>query len=90
MNPALELEGHSQVTAQYLRRLIMRAFRSAFAMRYCMIAQRDEKNGFPFAAALQWRKAAELFDPMASTADRCWIEWERIMHLPRHLARRII
>jgi hypothetical protein len=62
------------------------AFSSAVAMRYCLAAQRDESNGFPLTAAMEWRKAAELLAPMALIADRCWREWERIMRLPRHLA----
>ncbi|MBV9087296.1 MAG: hypothetical protein JOY79_07420 [Acidobacteriaceae bacterium] len=64
----------------------MSAFRSAVAMRYCVAAQRDEKNRFPLTAALEWRKAAEVVGPIGPMSDQCWIEWERIMRLPRHLA----
>ena len=56
------------------------------ALCYYRAAQRDEKNGFPLTAAMEWRQAAELsrFVPMARQC--CWREWERIMHLPRRLA----
>jgi hypothetical protein len=53
-------------------------------------AERDEKNGFPFTAAMEWRKAADLFSPTPRVSDRCWQEWERIMHLPRCFARPIV
>ncbi len=58
-----------------------------YAIQYCRAAQRDEKNSFPFTAAMEWHKAALLFAPMApSLADRCWQEWERIVKIPRSLA----
>jgi hypothetical protein len=57
---------------------------------YWRAAERDEKNGFPFTAAMEWRKAAELFSPIPHVSDRCWQEWERIMHLPRHFARPLV
>ena len=85
MKSAIKLDHYSRVKPRRLLRLVMGAFRSAVVMRYCLAAQRHEKNGSPFAAALQWRKAAELVGPIGSMADRCWIEWERIMHLPRRL-----
>jgi hypothetical protein len=56
------------------------------ALRLHRAAQRDEKNGFSFAAAMEWRKAAELSAPFTWLADRCWRDWERIMRLPRRLA----
>ncbi len=56
------------------------------AISVCRAAYRDERNGFPFAAALEWRKAAELSTWMPLLAERCWREWERIMRLPRRLA----
>jgi len=62
------------------------AFSSMMAVRYCLAAERDGKDGFPLAAAMEWRKAAELLGPNAHASDRCWREWERIMHLPRRLA----
>ena len=49
-------------------------------------AQREERNGFPYTAAMKWRKAAELFAPSTRAAEYCWREWERIMGLPRQLA----
>lgn len=49
-------------------------------------AQREERNGFPYTAAMMWRSAAELFAPDTRAAECCWCEWERIMQLPRRLA----
>ena len=88
MKPAGKLAGHSQPRARQLLCLVIGAFRSPAALLYWWRRNGSEKNGSPFTAALEWRKAAELVDgPMA---DRCWIEWERIMHLPRHLASPIV
>ena len=56
------------------------------ALRYNRAARRDENNGAPFTAAMEWRKAAELSSWNSLLADRYWREWERIMRLPRHLA----
>lgn len=55
------------------------------ALRYRRAAQWDESHGFSFAAAMEWRRAAELcwITPLAN---RYWREWERIMQLPRRLA----
>jgi hypothetical protein len=53
---------------------------------YCHAAQRDERDGYTITAALEWRRAAELMAPVPTAADRCWLQWERIMHLPRRLA----
>jgi hypothetical protein len=53
---------------------------------YCHAAQRDERDGYANTAALEWRRAAELMAPISPAADRCWLQWERIMHLPRRLA----
>ena len=58
----------------------------AKAFHYGRAAQRDERDGFPCTAALEWRMAAELFTPKARAAEYCWRQWERIMHLPRRLA----
>jgi hypothetical protein len=58
----------------------------ARAMQYCRAAQRDEQNGFACTAAMEWRKAAELFACNGRIADHCWQQWERIMQLPRRLA----
>ena len=49
-------------------------------------AQRDERDGLPYSAAMKWRNAAELFSPDTQAVEYCWREWERIMHLPRRLA----
>ncbi len=53
---------------------------------YGHAAQRDERDGYTITAALEWRRAAELMAPIPAAADRCWLQWERIMHLPRRLA----
>ncbi len=58
----------------------------AKALHYGCAAMRDERNGFSYAAAMEWRKAAELFGSDASAAEYCWRQWERIMRLPRRLA----
>jgi len=62
------------------------AFSAAVATRCCLAARQDEKNGFPFTAAVEWHEAAELLAPITPMSDRCWREWERIMRLPRRLA----
>jgi hypothetical protein len=49
-------------------------------------AQREERNGFNYTAAMKWRSAAELFAPDTRAVEYCWCEWERIMQLPRRLA----
>ena len=49
-------------------------------------AQREERNGFKYTAAMKWRSAAELFAQDARAAEYCWCKWERIMQLPRQLA----
>jgi len=35
----------------------------ARAFHYGCAAERDERKGFPYTAAMKWRKAAELFAP---------------------------
>jgi hypothetical protein len=57
---------------------------------YCRAAERDEKNGYPFTAAMKWRKAAEMFSPITEVSDQCWQQWERITHLPRRFASPIV
>jgi hypothetical protein len=66
------------------------ATRLKLAVGYWRAAERDEKNGFPFTAAMEWHEAAELFSPIPKVSDRCWQEWERIVHLPRRFARPIV
>jgi hypothetical protein len=83
---AVKFDGRRRRTVRYTQQFMVAAFSPAIAMRYCLTAQQDEKNGFPFTAAMGWRKAAELFVPITSMSDRCWVEWERIMRLPRQLA----
>jgi hypothetical protein len=58
----------------------------AKAFHYGRAALRDERNGFPYTAALEWHKAAELVASKTRAAEYCWLQWERIMHLPRRLA----
>jgi hypothetical protein len=58
-------------------------------LKYRRAAVRDEKDGFPFTSAMEWRKAAELFSIIPQISDGCWHEWERITRLPRRLARPI-
>jgi hypothetical protein len=69
-----------------VRRLHKVAAGFKLGVGYWRAAGQDEKNGFPFSAAMEWRKAAELFDPVRRVSDWCWQEWERIMHLPRSAA----
>ena len=56
------------------------------AVHYVCAAHRDEQNDCPYTAALEWRKAAELFGSDAPVAEYCWRQWERIVLLPRRLA----
>ena len=58
----------------------------ASAVYYMHAARRDEQRDFPLTAAMEWRKAAELFAPETVAADYFWRQWERVMHLPRRLA----
>ena len=58
----------------------------AKAIHYVRAAQRDERDGFPHTAAMEWRHAANLFAAETSAADYFWWQWERIMQLPRQLA----
>jgi hypothetical protein len=62
------------------------AFVLAKALHYGRAAQRDECNGFPYTAAMEWRMAAELLTSGSFPAEYCWRQWERIMHLPREIA----
>lgn len=52
----------------------------------CRTAQRDEKNGYKFTAAMEWRKAAQHLAGIPTASEFCWKQWERIMRLPRRLA----
>jgi hypothetical protein len=56
------------------------------AFQYLCAAHRDERNGFPYTAAIEWRDAAELLFPISLAAEYCWRQWERIMQLPRGMA----
>jgi hypothetical protein len=59
---------------------------AVLAIAYSRAAQRDEKSGYAFTAAMEWRKAAIVLASFPGAADHCWQQWERIMHLPRRLA----
>ena len=48
-------------------------------------AQLDESHDLPFAAAMNWRKAAEMSAWFTVLANSYWQQWERVMHLPRTL-----
>jgi hypothetical protein len=58
----------------------------AKAVQYGCAAERDERKCLPYTAAIQWRKAAELFPPDTRAAEYFWRQWERVMQLPRRLA----
>jgi len=62
------------------------AFGLKHAMAYCRAAQAEENNGFAFTAAVDWQRAAESLTAFPSLAAHCWLQWERIMRLPRRLA----
>jgi len=86
MKTAVQFERNAARPAWKFRRLLAVAAGSTLGIGYCLAAQEDEKNGFPLTAAMEWRKAAELFAPISLFSNRCWREWERIMRLPRHLS----
>jgi len=87
MNPGTISYGDKAVQAAWrLRYLPVIAEGVQVGVAYRHAAARDEKNGFPFTAAVEWQKAAELLSPIPQVSDRCWQEWERIMHLPRRFA----
>ena len=58
----------------------------ARAFQYGCAAERDERRGLQYTAAMQWRKAADLFPPDTRAAEYFWRQWERVMQLPRRLA----
>jgi hypothetical protein len=60
------------------------------AFACCRAAQCDEKNGFEFTAAMEWRKAAQHLAGISTASEFCWKRWERIMHLPRRLANPLV
>jgi len=86
MRTAVKFGGRRRGMARHAPRLTVAAFTCAMAVRWCLAAERDEENGFPFTGAMEWRKAAECFGARTPIADLCWREWERIMRLPRRLA----
>jgi hypothetical protein len=56
-------------------------FLPAKSVHYVCAAQRDERNGFPYTAAMEWRYAAELMGTNTSLGEYCLWQWERIMNL---------
>jgi len=77
---------HAVTPVNIYRRVFAVAAGWKLAFCYCRAAQRDEKNGFPFTAAMEWRISAELFHFVPMARQCCWGEWERIMRLPRRFA----
>jgi hypothetical protein len=61
-------------------------FLPAKSVHYVCAAQRDERNGFPYTAAMEWRHAAELMGTNTLLGEYCLWQWERIMHLSRRPA----
>jgi hypothetical protein len=61
-------------------------FLPAKSVHYVCAAQRDERNGFPYTAAMEWRHAAELMGMNTLLGEYCLWQWERIMDLSRRLA----
>jgi hypothetical protein len=86
MKSEIKSERNPTRRAAKFRRLLAVAAVSPMGLAYCLAAQQDEKNGFPLTAAMEWRKAAELFAPVSLLSDRCWQQWERLMQLPRYFA----
>jgi len=74
------------ITSAAAVELVIRLSRFAAATEYHRIARRTEADGYPYTAAMQWRKAAALFGSEDWLTEPCWQEWERIMHLPRKLS----
>jgi hypothetical protein len=58
----------------------------AKAVHYVRAAQKDERNGFRYTAAMEWQLAAGLFASNTLAAEYCWSQWERLVRLPRRLA----
>lgn len=59
---------------------------SKLGWAYWRAAEQDERNGFPFTAAMEWHRAAQCFHSVSFVSEYCWREWERIVHLPRQFA----
>ncbi len=76
-NPAI-----TAITAWWLSHVVV----AAKALHYGCAAERDERNGFQYTAAIEWRNAAELSAATPRVADYFWRRWERVMGLPRRLA----
>jgi hypothetical protein len=87
MKTAVQFASHYEGTPAWkVRKTNALTGTAAMVFRYCLSARRDEKNGFPFTAAMEWQKAASLCFPNGLLADLCWRKWERIVRLPRKMA----
>lgn len=65
--------------------LVVTMSRFALAVEQHRAARTSERRGYPMTAAFQWRKTASLIND-GDFVERCWCEWERLMHLPRRLS----
>jgi hypothetical protein len=77
-----EIHVAAAVAAQY----IAGAAATSQAIHCACAAHRDESKGFVYTAAIQWRRAADLFGLNTLAVEYCWRQWERIMRLPRKFA----
>lgn len=78
--------GHNPEIAAIAAWFLLNVVVPAKAFQYGCAAERDERKGLPYTAAMEWRKAAELLTAKTRAAEYCWRQWERIMRLPRRLA----
>jgi hypothetical protein len=86
MTEEIKLDQQLNLSGEQATDVLAELLRFSAGAEYHKLARREEKQGHPFTAAIEWRKAAELFLEDESLAERCWREWERIMKLPRRLA----
>jgi hypothetical protein len=77
-----QMQAVAAVAAQYITGVAL----TAEFLRYACAALRDERNGYQYTAAIQWRRAAELFVLNTAPEEYCWRQWERIMRVPRKFA----
>jgi hypothetical protein len=87
---AIRRRGKTTQPVRRFRRVLASAAGLKLGVEYWRAAERDEKSGLPYTAAMEWHKAAELFSAIPQVSNRCWQEWERIMHLPRRFVRPIV
>jgi hypothetical protein len=82
--------GTSAMAAVAWIRLLAAIAAPVEAIACCRDAQHDERNGFEFTAAMEWRNAAQHLEGIPWAPEFCWTQWERIMRLPRRLANPIV